>query len=53
MKGSHWESNYFDLLGLTFSVNLQEMGNLNFESKIREIKDKINGSPAILFYLEK
>ena len=42
MKGFHWESNHFDLLGLTFSVNLDEMGNLNFESKMREIKSTSN-----------
>ena len=42
MNGFHWSNNHFDLLGLTSSVNLDEMGNLNFESKMREIKDTIN-----------
>ena len=41
MKGYHWDSNH---LALTFLVNLKEMGNLNLESKMREIKDTINKS---------
>ena len=40
-SGFQWGCTQFDLLGLTFSVNLSEMIDLNFKSKILEIKELI------------
>ena len=40
-SGFQWGCTQFDLLGLTFSVNLSEMIDLNFKAKILEIKELI------------
>lgn len=36
-----WEQTYFKTLGINFSVNLEEMVQLNYNSKIREISRSI------------
>ena len=41
LKGLHWVSSHFNLLGLTFSTDLHSMMDLNFESKLKEIRDLI------------
>ena len=41
LKGLQWESSQFDLLGLTFSTDLNNMLDLNFQSKLKEIKNTI------------
>ena len=41
-KGLQWGCTQFDLLGLTFSVDLDSMLDLNLSAKLTEIKDLIN-----------
>ena len=41
-KGLQWGCTQFDLLGLTFSVDLDSMFDLNLSAKLTEIKDLIN-----------
>ncbi|CAG2213321.1 unnamed protein product [Mytilus edulis] len=40
--GLEWGSSRFTLLGINFSVNLQEMESLNYYPKIKEIENIIN-----------
>ena len=40
-SGFQWGFTQFDLLGLTFSVDLSKMIDLNFNAKILEIKELI------------
>ena len=41
IKGLHWENSNFKLLGVVFSTDLNSMIQLNFDSKLKDIRNTI------------